>query len=219
MLVVVVASGTMPEDDARWLDAADLVIAADGGAGTLDRLRRQPDRLVGDLDSTDPALVARLEASGVPVERHPADKEATDTELALAAARTAGATRIVLLGALGGERIDHELANLLLLADPSLEGRDVRIVTGPTTVRILHGSGSLALDGADGALVSLLPIGGDAAGVTTVGLRWGLHGATLPIGASRGISNEIVNAPASVSLEDGILLVIETATAQGGTAP
>lgn len=219
MLVVVVASGTMPEDDARWLDAADLVIAADGGAGTLDRLRRQPDRLVGDLDSTDPALVARLEASGVPVERHPADKEATDTELALAAARTAGATRIVLLGALGGERIDHGLANLLLLADPSLEGRDVRIVTGPTTVRILHGSGSLALDGADGALVSLLPIGGDAAGVTTVGLRWGLHGATLPIGASRGISNEIVNAPASVSLEDGILLVIETATAQGGTAP
>ena len=218
MLVVVVASGTTPEDDARWLDAADLVIAADGGAGTLDRLGRQPDRLVGDLDSTDPALVARLEAAGVPVERHPADKEATDTELALAAARTAGATRIVLLGALGGERIDHELANLLLLADPSLEGRDVRIVSGRTTVRLIHGSGSLALDGADGDLVSLLPIGGDAAGVTTAGLRWGLHGATLPIGASRGISNEIVTAPGSVSLEDGILLVIETAT-QGGSTP
>lgn len=218
MLVVVVASGTMPDGDARWLDAADLVIAADGGAGTLDRLGRRPDRLVGDLDSTDPALVARLEAQGVPVERHPTDKEVTDTELALAVARTAGATEIVLLGALGGERIDHELANLLLLADPSLAGRDVRIVSGRTTVRLLHGSGSLSLDGSEGDLVSLLPIGGDAGGLTTAGLRWVLHGATLPIGASRGISNQIVTAHASVSVEDGILLVIETAI-QGGSTP
>jgi thiamine pyrophosphokinase len=218
LLVVVVASGPMPEGDAHWLDAADLVIAADGGAVTLDGLGRHPDRLVGDLDSTPPVLVARLEAQGVPVERHPTDKEATDTELALAAARAAGASEIVVLGGLGGDRLDHELANLLLLADPSLEGRDVRIVSGHTSVRLVSGGGSLALDGVDGDLVSLLPIGGDAAGVTTAGLRWGLHGATLPIGASRGISNEIVTAPASVSLEDGILLVVEIAI-QGGSTP
>lgn len=218
MLLVVVASGSMPDDDARWLDAADVVIAADGGAATLDRLGRRPDRLVGDLDSIDPALAARLEAEGVPVERHPTDKEVTDTELALAAARAAGATEIVVLGALGGRRIDHELANLLLLADPVLDELEVRIVSGGTSVRIVHGGGSLALDGARGHLVSLLPIGGDAAGVTTTGLRWALHGATLPIGASRGISNEIVTTPASVSLEDGILLVVETAI-QGDSTP
>jgi thiamine pyrophosphokinase len=218
LLVVVVASGSMPDGDARWLDVADLVIAADGGATTLERLGRRPDRLVGDLDSTPPALVARLEAAGVPVERHPTDKEATDTELALAAARAAGASEIVVIGALGGARLDHELANLLLLADPSLDGRDVRIVSGGTSVRLVQGTGALVLGGSSGDLVSLLPIGGDAAGVTTTGLRWGLHGATLPIGASRGISNEIVTAPASVSLEDGILLIVETAI-QGGSTP
>ena len=210
MLVVVIASGAMAAGDARWLDAADQVIAADGGAVSLEALGRRPDRLIGDLDSTDADLVARLEASGVPVARHPADKEATDTELALAAAIDAGASEVVILGAIGGARLDHELANLLLLADPRLAGVDARIVHGATSARLLRDGGSTRLAGAPGDLVSLLPIGGDASGVTTEGLRWPLAGATLRLGASRGISNEITIGPASVSVERGLLLVIET---------
>jgi thiamine pyrophosphokinase len=218
MLVVVVASGAMVADDARWLDHADLVIAADGGSDSLDTLGRRPDRLVGDLDSTDPTLVARLEADGVPVDRHPTDKDATDTELALRAAADAGATRVVLLGALGGMRLDHELANLLLLADPSLDRLDVRIVRGTTTARILAGGRSVRLEGPVGNLVSLLPIGGDAEGVTTGGLRWPLGGATLRFGASRGISNEITDVPAFVALENGRLVVIESTQEGAPTA-
>jgi thiamine pyrophosphokinase len=210
MLIVVVASGAMAARDDRWLDAADQVIAADGGSTWLDGLGRRPQRLVGDLDSTDAALVARLEAAGVPIERHPGDKEATDTELALRAAIDAGATEVVFLGALGGVRLDHELANLLLLADAGLAGVDARIVQGTTTARVLRGGASLPLVGAAGHLVSLLPIGGDAHGVTTAGLRWPLSWATLRLGASRGISNEITTPPASVSLEHGQLVVIET---------
>ncbi|MDQ2674491.1 MAG: thiamine diphosphokinase, partial [Chloroflexota bacterium] len=62
MLVVVVASGSMAADDVRWLDAADLIIAADGGSASLVALGRRPDRLIGDLDSTTAALVEHLEA-------------------------------------------------------------------------------------------------------------------------------------------------------------
>jgi thiamine pyrophosphokinase len=210
MLMVVVASGAVAAGDDRWLDAADQVIAADGGSTWLDALGRRPHRVVGDLDSTDPALVARLEAAGVPIERHPADKEATDTELALRAAVGAGATDIVVLGALGGARFDHELANLLLLADAELDGVDARIVHGTTTARVLRDGASLRLGGGPGDLVSLLPIGGDTHGVTTAGLRWPLSGSTLRLGASRGISNEITSQPASVSLERGRLVVIES---------
>src|SRR5918994_6813106 len=90
MLVVVVASGAVADDDARWLENAALVIAADGGAAALDRLSRHPDLLVGDLDSADAGLVARLEAEGAEIQRHPADKEATDTELAVVAGLAAG---------------------------------------------------------------------------------------------------------------------------------
>ena len=210
MRIVVVASGRLEAIDVAHLDRADLVVAADGGAESLDALGRRPDLLVGDMDSVGPALAERLEAAGAGVERHPADKERSDTELALEAAFARGATEIVLLGAIGGDRLDHELANLLLLADPGLAGCDVRIESGSSTARVLRGGERLALSGSVGDLVSLLPIGGDASGVITDGLRWSLEHARLGFGRSRGLSNEIVAAPASVSLERGTLVVVET---------
>ncbi len=211
MKCVVIAFGDLDPDDERWLVDAELVIAADGGAISLDCLGRRPDVLVGDLDSTDQGLVVRLEAAGTRIDRHPADKEASDTELALRAAMASGASTIVVLGAFGGARIDHELANVLLLADPELAGRDVRLVHGRSNVRVLHGRASLALDGPVGGTVTLMPIGGEVAGLTTDGLRWPLDGATLRMGRSRGLSNEIVATPASVQLEHGTLLVVEIA--------
>jgi thiamine pyrophosphokinase len=77
------------------------------------------------------------------------------------------------------------------------------------------GGRRLDLSGGEGDFVTLLPIGGDAAGVTTRGLRWPLDGDLLAIGRSRGLSNEITASPASVSLERGALLVIETANHEG----
>lgn len=211
MRVVVVASGELAESDAAWLDGADLVIAADGGAGSLDRLGRAPDVLVGDLDSVAPRLVARLVVAGTGVERHPVDKESSDTELAVEMALGAGAASVIVLGAVGGERLDHELANLLLLADPALAGHDVRAVRGTTQVRAVSGGERLDLDGTVGDLVTLLPVGGDAAGVSTGGLRWPLDDAALRLGRSRGLSNEVVDTPASVRITHGTLLVVETA--------
>ena len=212
MRFTVVASGDLADGDERWLDGAT-VIAADAGASSLDRLGHTPDRLVGDLDSIPDELLERLAASGVAIHRHPADKEASDTELALEAAFAGGATEIVLLGAIGGSRLDHELANVLLLADPAFGDRDARIVHGPTTVRVLHADGGrLALEGAAGDLVTLLPVGGDATGVRIDGVRWPLTGATLRMGRSRGLSNELVAPPGSVSLERGTLLVVEHRT-------
>jgi thiamine pyrophosphokinase len=212
MRIVVVASGVLAPGDETWLDGADLVIAADGGANALDRLGRRPDRLVGDLDSADPALVERLEAAGTRIDRHPLDKEASDTELAVRAALVEGADEVALLGVTGGDRLDHELANLLLLADPAFAGVDMRALSGATTLRAASGGQELVLRGVPGDLVTLLPIGGDADGVTTAGLRWPLDGATLPMGGSRGLSNVIVEPGASVRLTGGVVLVVETAS-------
>lgn len=211
MKAVVVASGDLAQDDVRHLDGAALVVAADGGAARLDGVGRRADVIVGDLDSTEPALVERWSRHGTRVERHPADKEASDTELAIEAAIGAGATEVVLLGATGGERIDHALANLTLLADPDL-GPRLRVVRGDTLVLSVRGGQRLALDVDPGDLVTLLPIGGDVTGVTTEGLRWALGEAMLRMGRSRGLSNEAVATGASVRVEQGVLLVVITRT-------
>lgn len=216
MKAVVVASGELDLADAAHVDGADLTIAADGGAVSLERIGRRPQVLIGDLDSVDPGLVETLARSGTRVERHPVDKEASDTELAVEAAFAAGATEVTLLGATGGERLDHELANLLLLADAGLAGRNLSAVRGAARVTALHGGEQRRLAGRTGDLVTLLPVGGDASGVTTDGLKWPLVAATLGMGRSRGLSNVVVTAPASVKLEKGVLLVIETAL--GGPA-
>jgi len=210
MKAVVVADGEPDPRDAAHVTDADLIVAADGGAGWLDAIGVTPSLLVGDLDSIDGALLGRLRAAGVRVEHHPADKDASDAELALRRAVESGADEIVVLGGLGGERLDHALANLLLLADPSLRAvRDLRLVRGGTAVRVLSAGDGLRLGGRVGDLVTLLPIGGDAEGVRTQGLRFPLDGERLALGPSRGLSNVVVEPPASVSLERGTLLVVE----------
>jgi len=207
---IVVAGGDAVAQDAALLSGADVVIAADSGAHWLEASGAPPDLVIGDMDSIDPALLERLIARGIEVERHPAEKDASDVELAVSRAVGDGADRVVILGAFGGGRLDHELANLLLLLDRRWDGIDTRAVRGGTTVRAVKGEGRRELDGSAGDIVSLLPIEGAATGVRTVGLRYPLDGETLQSGRSRGLSNEIEKAPASVSLEGGALLIIET---------
>jgi thiamine pyrophosphokinase len=166
--------------------------------------------VIGDMDSIDPALLDRLAGEGATIERHEADKDQSDAELAIERAVAADAREVLILGALGGQRVDHELANLLLLADRRWEASWLAIVRGGTTVRALRGGQQLDLGGAEGDLVTLLAVAVEATGVRTEGLRFPLAGETLQLGSSRGLSNQIVHSPASVSLERGTLLVIET---------
>jgi thiamine pyrophosphokinase len=214
---VIVADGEHAPADQRHLTDADLIIAADGGAGWLDAVGVAPHRLVGDLDSADSALVDQLESAGLSLERHPADKDASDLELSLLAATRAGADQIVVLGALGGA-LDHLLANVLLLGSDAAGNREIRLVHGSTTARLLVGPARAELLGPPGSRVSLLAIGPAAEGVTTQGLRWPLVDDRLEAGSSRGLANVVVAVPAGVSLAAGRLLVIEIADGEGGPA-
>jgi thiamine pyrophosphokinase len=205
---VVVGDGEPGALDARHLADADLIVAADGGAGWLAARGVTPHVVVGDLDSIDTTLLHGLEADGVTIERHPADKDESDAQLAVARAVASGARQVIVLGALGGQRLDHELSNLLMLTDPAWSSVDLRIVRDDTSVRAVSDGGPLVLDGASGDIVTLLPIG-DADGVTTDGLAYPLAGDTLRMGQSRGLSNVIASTPASVRLLAGTLLVVE----------
>jgi thiamine pyrophosphokinase len=187
------------------LRAADLLIAADGGALPLLRAGLLPQLAIGDMDSLDAASLAALAERGVELRRYPREKDETDLELALLHAAWTGATEIDVLGALGG-RWDHTLANVALLALPELSGRRARLLAEKQTLFLVRDSS--ALEGQVGDTISLLPMAGEARGVTTHGLRYPLRDATLSYERARGVSNILLEPPGRVSLRAGLLLVV-----------
>lgn len=193
----------------RWhaqLPADGLVIAADSGLEHVHALGLRADVVVGDMDSVDPATLDRAIAAGTRVERYSTWKDATDLELALATAKRAGATRVTVLGTDGG-RLDHFLANALLLSSPKWADLEIDALVGEARVVVVRHA--FELHGRVGSLVTLLPSIGPARGVRTTGLRWALEGEELPPGSTRGVSNEMTEPIATVSLTEGVLLAIQ----------
>jgi thiamine pyrophosphokinase len=158
--------------------------------------------VVGDFDSIDPAVLGQLQ--DITVESYPRDKNATDGQLAIERALSAETDELVLVGFLGGPRLDQELANVLLLTTLSVA---TTLVDGSNECRLVRAGETWAWSAEPGEIVSLLPLGGDADGVRTHGLRWPLDDDTLIGGQTRGVSNEPVQARVGVSLASGCLLV------------
>ncbi len=188
------------------IQRAELLIAADGGALPLLRLGVLPRIVVGDLDSLDIASQEDLAAHGVELRRYPRAKDETDFELALLLAVEAGATAIDVLGALGG-RWDHTFANIGLLAHPALLGLRVRLLADQQTLFLVRDEA--AIEGLRGDTVSLVPLSGAVHGITTTGLLYALHDATLYFEQARGVSNVLLDPPGHVRLREGLLLVVK----------
>src|SRR6266700_945462 len=128
------------------------------------------------------------------------------------AADGGAASALTLLGALGGARFDHTMANILLLAD--IEAVPTRIIDGPSICWLLRGPGLTTISGHVGFLLSLLPLTLEASDIRTTGLYYPLHGETLYFGKPRGVSNVLTGESARVSLERGMLLIIHTDSTQ-----
>jgi thiamine pyrophosphokinase len=207
--VLVVSGGPAPDAALVGpLPAGAFVIAADSGLEHAAALGLAVDVLVGDLDSASAEAVRRAEAAGVQIERHAVDKEATDLELALEHALALGARHVTVVSGGGGTRLDHHLAELVLLAAVRFAPLHVDARIGGARAFALHAGEALELNGAPGAVLTLLALGGPAIGVTTAGLRWPLRAETLEPGSTRGVSNEIVSGPLRVEISGGSLLAV-----------
>jgi thiamine pyrophosphokinase len=205
--VLVFTGGDAPPPGIRGaLPRATLVLAADSGAEHALATGHRIDVLVGDLDSIGPGALDAAVAGGATVEEHPAAKDATDLELALEAARVRGARRVTVVGG-GGGRLDHLLANALVLASPAFSDIEIDAWIGPAQVTVVRGA--RALTGRPGTRCSLLAVGGVARSVRTRGLLYPLDGEDLGPGSTRGISNELVTSAATVSLAAGTILAVQ----------
>ena len=181
---------------------ADLVIAADSGLAAFDAAGLEPDLLVGDMDSV-PADVLEKYAGRIPEHRLNCIKDDTDGVDALDMAIARGAVKITLLGALGG-RLDHALANVMLLVRAHRKGAKAEILS--ESVRISRVDGYASLSGAKGDTVSLLPLG-RAEGVTLKGFFYPLDQAALESDYPLGISNVVTDDQAEIKADSGDLIL------------
>lgn len=181
---------------------SELTIAADSGLAAFAESELVPDVLVGDMDSIAPELLAHYEGK-LEERRLNCVKDDTDGVDALDLAISRGADRITLLGALGG-RLDHAMANLMLLVRAHQKGATARVLD--ERVHIERVDSDIVLSGAKGDTVSLLPMG-TARGVTLEGFFYPLHDHTLESSYPLGISNLVVQDEARVQVREGDLLM------------
>lgn len=184
--------------------SGDFLIAADAGYLLCQKIGLRPDLLIGDFDSmSEPS-----DAPSIPhVERVPVMKDDTDTMLALKAGLSRNCNEFHIYGGTGGKRMDHTLANLQGLlylrrrkARGFLYGRDfVWTVVENETFEVARA----VPDG----LLSVFALSGRAQGVTIAGVQYPIGGAELSNDFPLGVSNHIVDARASVSVENGALLL------------
>lgn len=181
------------------------MIAADSGADHALALGQRIDLAVGDFDSISADGLQTLERTGVRIERYPADKDATDLELALDAAVAQRPRRIVVVGGTGG-RLDHVLGALSVLAADAYRDAEIDALLGRATVHVVRDERLFA--GRVGEVLSLFAVHGPARGVVTEGLAYPLQDETLEPGSTRGLSNMFAARQARVALESGVLLAI-----------
>ncbi|MGD9094120.1 MAG: thiamine diphosphokinase [Anaerolineales bacterium] len=206
---IIFANGLLnhPKAADKVIQEGDIIVAADGGAAHCQRLGITPHVLIGDMDSLSAAELSTLEDEGVQIIRHPAHKDYTDLELALAHVRDADIREVLVFGGLG-ERWDQTLANLLLPLAIEFKDMHIRHLDGPQEVIVLRPGKHHQVNGQAGDTLSLVPLAGDASGVSTSGLQFPLNGETLYFGSSRGISNVFERTAATIELEDGLLICI-----------
>ena len=223
-IAVVIAGGDPPPSNLfTMLPPPVLTIAADSGVRHARSVGLNVDILVGDLDSADEVSIQWAVDQGAVIERHPIDKDRTDLELALERAARESTDldidELVVAGLTGG-RLDHWLANLLTVAGPLTASLDVTAYVGRSRVTVIRSERTLV--GRPGELVSLIPVGGPAHGVTTSGLDYPLEDETLRSGSSRGVSNTFStlddgararhggsSVTADVRLRSGTLLAVQ----------
>ena len=182
----------------------DLCIAADSGFHNAKKCGDRVDILVGDLDSIGSyKLDKKTELLQVP-----AEKDVTDTQLAVETAIERGANDIVIIGGFGG-RADHMLSNLSILEDLNARGIFAVMLDGQNRARFLRSTSTL-IPKSGYRYVSILAIDPVVKGVSVEGCKYPLKNAKLTRNFQYAVSNEIVGNCALISVRKGAISVIES---------
>lgn len=220
MHVLIITGGELKIDFAKSYCKTlsfDRVFAVDRGLEYVRALSLEPDYIVGDFDTVSKEILWTYEkrmkegSLNAIMKRHPARKDATDTELALEQAFLAGAKKITILGGIG-TRMDHTLANLYLLKQAETAGVFCQIVDACNRIQMLSPGVTYTIRKKEqyGRYVSLIPVSEEVMGLTITGMRYPLTDVTVQQGSSLTVSNEIEEEEAAITFAKGCVLLVES---------
>lgn len=187
-----------------------VIIAVDKGLEALYSLNILPSHIVGDLDSVSAKIIECYQKnSQVTIHQYLPEKDYTDTDIALKLAITLHSSHITLIGALG-KRMDHALSNIHILTYALKQHISCEILDKNNRIYLINTSMTLEKSKIYGKYISLIPLTSTVEGITLTGFKYPLMDATLTIGKSLGVSNEMTGNRSRIDLKSGILIVIES---------
>lgn len=196
----IIGAGDVYIPDIR-ADEKDYIICADGGYKYAAMLGREADLVVGDFDSL--GRVPETENKIV----LPCEKDDTDMAVAVNEGLKRGYRHFVLFGALGGERIDHSIGNIQLLAYIASRGATGEIHHGKTVLTSFS-DGEIELSADCKGYISVFSLTEKSEGVTIENLKYTARNTTLSYNLTRGLSNEFIGKKSRISVKKGTLLVV-----------
>lgn len=186
--------------------ASDYTICVDGGSHMAYHYNTIPDIIVGDLDSINQSVYQFYVEKKVPFKKFPAEKDQTDTHIAIDYALKNGATNLTLIGCTG-TRLDHTLANISLLTYIHKQNQSARIIDDHNEITLMENS--LDIKGNPGDIVSLLPLTEHVDSITLTGFKYSLENGFMTWGNPYGVSNELIQETGTIRAKNGLLLVIK----------
>ena len=208
---LIFSGGLTPNDAtleiARTIQNVDLVIAADSGLHTAQKLNMHVDFVVGDFDSVDASALARATSAHTQAIRHSADKDFTDLESALLLAVDKNSQHIIIVTA-GGGRLDHQFGFIAAMFNPKLRNCKVEALWQNNRLFALQGPANCDIATHVGDTVAIQSFSDKSEKISTTGLQWQLTNESLNNFETRGVSNIATKEQVSVSVELGQLIVI-----------
>ena len=188
-----------------------LTVAADSGLSLAETAGLRPDWIIGDMDSLD-SEDRLLKYPADRVVHCAADKDHTDTELALSLLWEKGCDDTWIMGG-GGGRLDHLFGIRDLLERKRFPCRwitaaeDIRCIEAGNTADDAANYGSLTKAVEPGTLVSVFPLGTEPWKAGSRGLKWPLDNVPWARGMF-GLSNVAVEEEITVSARQGRFMLI-----------
>ena len=211
MKTLIVSGGELNKDFLQAFisnNEMDYIIAVDKGLEILDSINILPNCILGDFDSIKNGILEKYNRQDIKIIKLNPEKDFSDTHMALKEAIERKSAEIYILGALG-KRMDHAIANIHILREALENNIECKIIDTNNIIKLIT-IGTEFVHKSKYKYISLFPLTTSVKGISLKGFKYPLTNDMLTIGHSIGVSNELLENIGTISISDGILIMVQS---------